>query len=224
MNILIIEDEPKVADFIAKGMREAGFTVDVVYEGIQGQKKVLHGNYDLIILDAMLPELDGFQILETIRSAGIPSKVLMLTALGQTASKIIGLNLGADDYMTKPFDFDELHARIHALMRRGKYETTDELRSADLVLYKKRQRVNRAGNDIDLTNREFTLLQFLLEHKNEIVTRTMIAQHVWNLRFETGTNVIDVYIAYLRRKIDFNFDQKLLYTIRGRGYMLQDPE
>ncbi len=222
MNVLVIEDEKKVADFIAKGLQEAGFLVHIATSAGASERLISKHVYDVIILDIMLPDKDGFTVLQSLREHGIDAKVLMLTALDQLENKVRGLNLGADDYLTKPFDFEELSARINALLRRGRYEQKEVLTAGDIVLDKTAQRVTRAGKLIELTHREFMLLEYLLLHKNEVVTRTMIAQHVWNLGFETGTNVIDVYINYLRRKIDYGFSTRLIRTIRNRGYMLQD--
>lgn len=224
MKILVIEDEKKVASFVSRGLREAGYSVDVSHDGTEGRALAVSGGYELIILDIMLPGLDGYQILAELRSLEIASKVLLLSALDQTQNKIKGLNLGADDYLTKPFDFEELLARINALLRRGNYEAREQLTVADLVLDNRGLTVERGGRRIELTQREFLLLKYLLEHKHEVVTRTMIAQNVWNLGLESGTNVIDVYINYLRRKIDDGFETKLIQTVRGRGYILGDAE
>lgn len=222
MNVLVIEDESKVADFIAKGLQEIGFSVHVATSAASGERLISEHVYDVIILDIMLPDKDGFSVLQSVREKGVDAKVLMLTALDQLENKVRGLNLGADDYLTKPFDFEELSARINALLRRGRYEEKEVLTAGDIVLERNTQKVTRAGKLIELTRREFMLLEYLLLHKNEVVTRTMIAQHVWNLGFETGTNVIDVYINYLRRKIDYGFSTRLIRTVRNRGYMLQD--
>lgn len=224
MRILILEDELKVANFISRGLREAGYAVDVHSDGVSGEKAALSAEYDLIILDIMLPGRDGYQVLAALREADIQSRVIMLSALDQTTNKIKGLNLGADDYLTKPFDFEELMARINALLRRGGYEERETLSVADLVLDTRAFTVERAGQRIELTQREFVLLKYLLEHKGEVVTRTMIAQNVWNLGMEAGTNVIDVYINYLRRKIDDNFEPRLIRTVRGRGYVVGEEE
>ncbi len=224
MRILVIEDELKVAKFISRGLREIGYSVEIFHDGESGEAEALTGQYDLIILDIMLPKKDGYQILSAIRGSDIQSKVLMLSALDQTPSKIKGLNLGADDYLTKPFDFEELMARINALLRRGGYEDRETFSVADLVLDNKAFTVERQGQRIDLTQREFVLLKYLLEHKGEVVTRTMIAQNVWNLGMEASTNVIDVYINYLRRKIDDGFELRLIRTIRGRGYVIGEGE
>jgi two-component system, OmpR family, copper resistance phosphate regulon response regulator CusR len=224
MRILVIEDEKKVAKFISRGLREAGYSVDVCHDGSEGRALAVSGGYGLIILDIMLPGHDGYQILAELRRLEIASKVLLLSALDQTQNKIKGLNLGADDYLTKPFDFEELLARINALLRRGNYEAREQLAVADLVLDNRGLTVERGGRRIELTQREFLLLKYLLEHKHEVVTRTMIAQNVWNLGLESSTNVIDVYINYLRRKIDDGFETKLIQTVRGRGYILGDAE
>ncbi len=224
MLILVVEDEIKVANFISRGLREIGHSVDIYHDGVSGEQQALSNKYDLVILDVMLPGKDGFQILSSIRKQGIASKVLMLSALDQTQSKIKGLNLGADDYLTKPFELEQLCERMNALLRRGVYEERDQYAIADLVLHASSFTVERSGQRIALTQREFVLLQFLLEHKNEVVTRTMIAQNVWNAGLESNTNVIDVYINYLRRKIDDRFEQKLIRTVRGRGYIISETE
>lgn len=223
MRILIIEDEKKVADFIARGLSEAGHAVQAAYDGIEGLQQAQSSEHDLIILDVMLPGLDGFDVLETLRNNGCTSRILLLTALEQTQSKIKGLNLGADDYLTKPFDFEELLARINALFRRGSDLPRDQYFVADLTLDIHTQAVHRSGKRIDLTHREFMLLRFLFEHRDQVVTRTMIARQVWNLGYEAGTNVIDVYINYLRRKIDDGCDVKLIQTVRGQGYRFGEP-
>ena len=224
MRILVVEDEIKVANFIARGLRELGFVVDVETDGGSGEQRARDGQYDLLVLDVMLPGRDGYDILSSVRQAGTQSKVLMLSALDQTQHKVKGLNLGADDYLTKPFEFDELKARVNALLRRGTYETHDVLMIADLQLDTKSLSVERSGKRIELTQREFVLLKFLLEHKGEVVTRTMIAQHVWNMGVESSTNVIDVYINYLRRKIDDGFASSLIRTVRGSGYVIGEPQ
>jgi heavy metal response regulator len=223
MRILVVEDERKVADFVSRGLSEAGHAVDVEYDGLQGLRRAGSESYDLIILDVMLPGMDGFDILEQLRSEGCPSRVLLLTALEQTQDKIRGLNLGADDYLTKPFDFEELIARINALLRRGVQVQHDRYEVGDLALDIRTQVVTRGGRRIELTHREFMLLRYLFENRDQVITRTMIARQVWNLGYETGTNVIDVYINYLRRKIDDGFDRKLIQTVRGQGYRFGDP-
>ncbi len=223
MRILVIEDEKKVADFISRGLSEAGHAVSAAYDGIDGLEHARASEHDLIILDVMLPGLDGFDVLETLRNQGCTSRILLLTALEQTQSKIKGLNLGADDYLTKPFDFEELLARINALFRRGSDLPRDQYSVADLTLDIHTQVVHRHGKRIDLTHREFMLLRFLFEHREQVVTRTMIARQVWNLGYEAATNVIDVYINYLRRKIDDGCDVKLIQTVRGQGYRFGEP-
>ncbi|MCZ7557203.1 MAG: response regulator transcription factor [Bacteroidia bacterium] len=222
MRILIIEDERKVADFVSRGLSEAGHAVHVVYDGPKGLERARADNYDLLILDVMLPGMDGFEILEQLRSEGSPSRILLLTALEQTQDKIRGLNLGADDYLTKPFDFEELIARVNALLRRGNQVQQDRYEVADLTLDIRTQVVIRADRRIDLTHREFMLLRYLFEHRDQVISRAMIGRQVWNLGYETGTNVIDVYINYLRRKIDDGFEHKLIQTVRGQGYRFGD--
>lgn len=220
MNILIIEDERKVAEFISKGLREFQHTVDVAFDGVAGEAMANRGRYDLIILDLMLPQKNGYHVLTDLRKKNHDVKILLLSALDQVEDKIRGLKLGADDYLTKPFDFDELLARIEAILRRGNYESHDVLVAHDLTFDRTTQTVVRSGKRIELTAREYRLLEFLLLHKNEVVTRTMIAQHVWNFGFDTNTNVINVYINYLRRKVDEGFSPPLIHTIRSRGYRI----
>ncbi len=223
MKVLIVEDERKVASLLRVGLSEHGFAVDVVHSGTAGLKSALKSTYDVIVLDVLLPGMNGFEVLAKLRENKNTTPVLLLTALGEVQDKIKGLNLGGDDYLTKPFDFDELLARINALVRRSGVNTDEVLSAGNLVLDKKTHRVKRDGRDVELTTKEFQLLVFLLEHKNQIITRAMISQHVWDIAFDTGTNVIDVYINYLRRKIDRDTDTKLIQTIRGIGYMLSDP-
>lgn len=222
MKLLVIEDEKKVADFLAKGLREHRFLVDTAYDGKTGEQLALRGKYDLIIVDIILPDVNGCEVVSSLRGHAIDSKVLFLTALDKVENIIFGLNCGGDDYLTKPFDFDELVARIHALLRRGNYDAHDILTAHDLVMNRTSQIVSRAGNQIDLTYREYLLLECLLIRKNEIVPRTLIARYVWNIGFETGTNVIDVYINYIRRKIDHGYSVKLIHTVRGRGFTLRE--
>lgn len=223
MKVLIVEDERKVASLLRIGLSEHGFVVDVVHSGNSGLTSAIKGGYDVIVLDVLLPGINGFEVLAKLRENRNTTPVLLLTALGEVQDKIKGLNLGGDDYLTKPFDFDELLARINALVRRSGVNTDEMLSAGDLVLDKKTHRVKRDGKDIELTTKEFQLLVFLLEHKNQVITRAMISQHVWDIAFDTGTNVIEVYINYLRRKIDRDTDTKLIQTIRGVGYMLSDP-
>ena len=221
MRILLVEDDPRVASFIRRGLREERYTVDVAKDGEQALFLAQTGEYDLIVLDVMLPKRDGLDVLRRLRSDRVTVPVLILTAKDELQDKVAGLNAGADDYLTKPFGFDELLARIRALLRRRGDLMPTVLRAADLELDVVRHRAVRAGKPLILTNREFSLLEFLLRHPNQIVTRTMLAEHVWEHDFDPLSNVIDVHIARLRRKIDESFALKLLETIRGSGYILK---
>ena len=223
MRILLVEDDPRVASFIRRGLREERYTVDVAKDGEQALFLAETGEYDLIILDIMLPKRDGLEVLRKLRGDHVDVPVLILTAKDELQDKVTGLNAGADDYLTKPFGFDELLARIRALLRRRGDLLPTILRAADLELDVLRHRATRKGQPLVLTNREFALLEFLLRHPNQIVTRTMLAEHVWEHDFDPLSNVIDVHIARLRRKIDESSTPKLLETIRGSGYILKSP-
>jgi heavy metal response regulator len=221
MRILVVEDERKVASFIRSGLREEGYAVDVAADGEKGEDLAAVNEYDLILLDIMLPGLDGVSLLRRIRAAGSTVPVIMLTAKDSVDDKVRGLDAGADDYLTKPFAFGELLARIRSALRKGAAPPAF-LQVADLHLDLLGQRVTRAGREIELTAREYALLQFLMRHAGTVVSRTMITEHVWDMHFDSFTNVIDVYIAYLRRKIDHGHPRKLIHTVRGRGYMLKE--
>jgi DNA-binding response OmpR family regulator len=224
MRILLVEDDSRVASFIRRGLRDERYTVDVAKDGEQALFLAQTGEYDLVILDVMLPKRDGLDVLRRLRADRMAMPVLILTAKDELQDKVVGLNAGADDYLTKPFGFDELLARLRALLRRRGDLIPTVLRAADLELDVVRHRATRAGKPLILTNREFSLLEFLLRHQNQIVTRTMLAEHVWEHDFDPMSNVIDVHIARLRRKIDEGFSPKLLETIRGSGYILKAPE
>jgi heavy metal response regulator len=220
MRILVVEDERKVAEFIRKGLKEEGYAVDVVNDGAEGLYMAQSSEYDLILLDIMLPAMDGLQLCRAVRSSGSDVPILMLTARDSVKDKVKGLDTGADDYLTKPFAFEELLARIRALIRK-RYQRQDlRLRVADLVLDPVSHKVTRGSREIVLTAREYALLEYLMLHAGSVVTRTMISEHVWDINFESFTNVIDVYISYLRRKIDKDHDEKLIHTVKGRGYMI----
>jgi heavy metal response regulator len=223
MRILLIEDEKKVASFIQRGLAAEQYAVDVVHDGDLGLRAAIDEDYDLLILDVMVPGRDGFALLRELRQKKKTVPVLMLTARSAVADKVQGLDLGADDYLTKPFAFDELLARVRALLRRGSATPTPTLSVADLTLDPATRRVVRGGQPIDLTAREYALLEFLLRNRGRVLSRTLIAQHVWGLSFDTFTNVIDVYVNYLRRKVDADFEPKLIHTVRGAGYVLKDP-
>jgi DNA-binding response OmpR family regulator len=222
MRILLIEDEKKVASFIKRGLREQHYAVDLVFDGEEGLFMAENNPYDLIILDRMLPKKDGLTICRELRRKKIITPILMLTALGETEDKVHGLDSGADDYLTKPFAFDELLARIRVLLRRPQAKKTTLLKIADLELDQLTHKVRRNGEEIVLTSTEYALLEYLMLHVNEVVTRTMISEHVWHDDFDTYSNIINVYINYLRNKIDKDARIKLLHSIRGTGYILKE--
>jgi len=221
MRILVVEDEEKVASFIRKGLTEERYAVDAANDGEEGLLFAQMNPYDLIILDLMLPKMDGFKVLEALRADSIATPVLVLTARDNINDKVRGLDLGADDYLTKPFAFAELLARVRALLRRGNPEKSPILKIADLTLDPASRRVERAGQVIDLTAKEYALMEYFMRHQGRVLTRTMIAEHVWDQNFDSYTNVIDVYVNYLRKKIDQGFDEKLIHTVRGAGYVMR---
>lgn len=222
MRILIVEDEKKVAAFIKKGLEEETYAVDVAYDGEDGLHMGLENQYDLIILDLMLPIIDGLNVLSRLREKKVETPILLLTAKDSVEDKVTGLNTGADDYLTKPFAFSELLARIRVLLRRGKAETKTVLQinglSLDLVSHK----VKRNDEEIELTGKEYSLLEYFMRNQGKVLTRTMIAEHVWDYNFDTFTNVIDVYVNHLRKKIDKGYPEKLLHTLRGVGYIMKE--
>lgn len=226
MTILIVEDEPKVASFIKKGLELNGFDTDIAYDGSIGLRKACATGsaYDAIIMDVNLPLINGFEVCEQLRAQNIKTPVLMLTALGTTSDKVHGFDIGADDYLVKPFEFEELLARIKSLIKRSKAEPLQEkiLRIADLEMDLNSKTVTRNNQIIDLTAKEFFLLEYLLRNKGRVVSRTDIAEKIWDITFDTGTNVIDLYIFYLRKKIDKNFSKKLIHTQVGMGYVLKE--
>lgn len=222
MRILIIEDEKKVAGFIKKGLEEETYAVDVAYDGEEGLYMGEQSQYDLIILDLMLPIIDGLEVLSRFRKGKIDTPVLLLTAKDSVEDKVTGLNTGADDYLTKPFAFSELLARIRVLLRRGKAETKTVLQIDGLTLDLVSHKVKRQGEEIDLTGKEYSLLEYFMRNQGKVLTRTMIAEHVWDYNFDTFTNVIDVYVNHLRKKIDKNYPKKLLHTLRGVGYIMKE--
>ena len=221
MRILVVEDEKKIAGFIKRGLKEEGYAVDVAADGDEGYELASVNDYDLIILDIMLPKCDGVTLCKKLRSDSVATPVIMLTAKTSVQDKVTGLDAGANDYLTKPFAFEELLARMRVLLRRTVQPAT-RLQVADLALDLLSHKVTRADRDIILSSREFALLEYLMRNAGAVVTRTMISEHVWDIDFDTSTNVIDVYINYLRNKIDADFDKKLIQTIRGRGYMLKE--
>lgn len=224
MKILVVEDEEKTGAYLRQGLSEAGFVVDLASDGFDGLHLALHETYSLIILDVMLPGIDGWQILQGIRRAGKEMPVLFLTALDPVEDRVKGLELGADDYLVKPFAFSELLARVRSLLRRGsKAKEAEQLRVADLELDLLRRRVSRAGMRIDLTVKEFALLELLMRHQGEVLSRSLIASQVWDMNFDSDTNVIDVAIKRLRQKVDEGFEPRLIQTVRGMGYVLELP-
>ena len=221
MKILIVEDEPKTSDYLRQGLTEAGFVVDLARSGLDGHHLANTESYDLIVLDVMLPDIDGWRILKSLRDAGKQVPVLFLTARDSVADRVKGLDLGADDYLVKPFAFAELLARVRTLLRRGAAAAIDTtLAVADLELDLMRRRATRSGQRIQLTAKEFALLELLMRHQSEVLPRSMIASQVWDMNFDSDTNVIDVAIRRLRAKIDDAFEPKLIHTVRGMGYML----
>ena len=224
MRILVVEDERRLANIIKKGLTEEGFAVDAVYDGEEGQYLAESEEYDLILLDVMLPKVDGVTICRELRSKNIRSPVLMLTAKSEVEDKVAGLDSGADDYMTKPFSFLELRSRIHALIRRSKQEPSPTLTISDLELDPIKHKVERDGKPISLTPKEFSVLELLLRHKDEVVTRTMVIEHVWDYNFDGMSNIVDVFVASLRRKVDKDSKVKLIQTIHGVGYKISEEE
>ncbi len=223
IRILYVEDDPTAREYIQKGLTERGYNVEAAADGKEGLEKALNGPFDLLILDVMLPETSGFDILKAVRERQIETPVLFLSARGEVADRIEGLNLGADDYLVKPFAFAELLARIQAVARRALSEPDDgQLRIADLVLDLRRHAVERAGKPIDLTPKEFSLLEYLLRNHGQAVSRAMITERVWGYGFDSYSNLIDVHINHLRKKLDHGFDPKLIHTVKGVGYVLED--
>jgi len=225
MKILIVEDEIKIGDYLRQGLSEAGFVVDLARSGLDGHHQAMTESYDLIVLDVMLPDVEGWRILQSLREAGHSVPVLFLTARDSVEDRVKGLELGADDYLVKPFAFAELLARVRTLLRRGAAPAGDTtLKAADLELDLLRRRVTRGGKRIQLTAKEFALLELLLRRRGEVLPRSLIASQIWDMNFDSDTNVIDVAIRRVRAKIDDGFDTKLIHTVRGMGYMLDVPE
>lgn len=225
MKLLVIEDESKTGEYLRQGLTEAGFVVDLAANGIDGQHLAMNESYDLIVLDVMLPDVDGWRILQTIRAAESAVPVLFLTARDSVADRVKGLELGADDYLVKPFAFSELLARVRTLLRRGTVQPAmDRIQVGDLVLDLARRRASRAGRRIPLTSKEFALLELLARRHGEVLPRSLIASQVWDMNFDSDSNVIDVAIRRLRAKIDDDFEPKLIQTVRGMGYVLEMPE
>ncbi|MBA9076274.1 response regulator transcription factor [Rufibacter quisquiliarum] len=225
MKILVIEDEPNVAAFIKRGLQEQTFEVEVAYDGNTGKKLALQNEYQVIVMDVILPHLSGLDLCRQLRQEQLRTPILLLTALGTTDDVVDGLEAGADDYLPKPFKFRELVARVRALARRAEPVTTSHLLHAgDLTMNLDTKEVTRAGKPIHLTAREFALLEFFLKKQGKVLSRVDLLENVWDLNFDLGSNVVDVYVNYLRNKIDKDFPAKLLHTVVGMGYMLKEPE
>jgi DNA-binding response OmpR family regulator len=222
VRILIVEDEKPLADILRKGLEEEGYAVDVAYNGEEGQYLALHEASDLMILDIMLPAVDGMTILKTIRKSGIRTPVIMLTARDAIVDKVTGLDSGADDYLTKPFSFEELLARMRVLLRRKPEATTSILKIKDLTLDIATHEVKRGGKSIPLSAKEYGLLEYMAVNRNTVLSRTALTEHLYNQDFDLDSNVIDVFINRLRNKIDRRFHEKIIITVRGAGYMLRD--
>ncbi len=223
MRVLLVEDEEKIAQFLEKGFKEEGFAVDIAADGETGLKYAFMNGYDLILLDVNLPKMNGYEICKSIREENAKVPILFLTGMSEVEEKVKGLNLGGDDYMTKPFSFDELMARVRAMIRRQEEQKkSTQIKIADLVIEVDKHEVYRHGKRIHLSPQEFQLLYFLSMRKNQVVSRTRILENVWQKSFDTGTNVVDVHINHLRSKIDKDFEYPMIHTIRGMGYMLKE--
>jgi DNA-binding response OmpR family regulator len=223
MRILLVEDQARVARFIQRGLEEEHYAVDIAAGGEDALSLIDVTPYDLVVLDLMLPDIDGIEVCRQVRRKGQTVPILMLTALGALEDKVAGLDVGADDYLTKPFAFPEFLARIRALLRRQETAKTTRLQVADLVLDTATHEVTKAGQEIELASKEYAVLEYLMRRAGQVVSRTMILEAVWDYDFDPGSNVVDVYIRYLRRKLDDPYPIKLLETIRGSGYRLRGP-
>ncbi len=224
MRILVIEDDREIAELLRRGLSEQHYSIDVAHDGQEGEYLALTNDYDLLILDLMLPKRSGQEVCDRLRKEGNQTPILMLTARDTIDDKIQGLDVGADDYMTKPFHFGELLARVRALIRRQSDQKVAELRVADLVIDTARRTVSRGGTPIRLTAKEFALLEYLVMNKDRVLTREMISEHVWDMNFDPQSNVIDSFVRFLRQKVDKGFDGQLIHTVRGVGYKLSEAE
>ncbi|HTX17623.1 MAG TPA: response regulator transcription factor [Bacteroidota bacterium] len=221
MKILVVEDEKKVAGFIKRGLEEDRFNVELAHDGEQGMDLAAAGRFDLIILDILMPKKDGLTMLEELRAKQVATPVLMITAKGSVEDKVRGLDSGADDYLVKPFAIAELLARVRSLLRRGGGEKPTTLTIANLTLDIVSHKATRGNKTIELTAKEYTLLEYFMRNANKVLSRSIISEHIWNYNFDTGTNIIDVYINHLRNKVDGGFDRKLIHTVRGVGYVMK---
>ena len=223
MKVLVVEDEKKVARFIKRGLEQEGYAVDIAQDGAEGEQYIGIDNYDIIVLDIMLPRKSGLDVLKDLKQRNVKSRILLLTARDSVEDRVTGLNLGADDYLTKPFAFEELLARIRALTRRDAYGPA-LLKFADLSLDPITRKAKRGDIEVELTLKEYALLEYLLRNPNRVLSRTLIAEHVWSQSFDTETNVVDVYINHLRNKLDTDPSKRLIHTVRGVGYVLKAGE
>lgn len=222
MRLLVVEDENKVLNFLRQGLEEEKYIVDTASDGVAGLEMAMNNHYDAIVLDVMLPGKDGFTVLRELRDAGVSSPIMMLTARNNVIDKVSGLDLGADDYLAKPFEFEELTARLRSLLRRGTPEKTTKLRCGELILDTVTHIAYRGNREIELTSKEYTLLEYLMRNKNRILSRSTITQHVWRHNFDQESNIIDVYIKRLRIKIDGDSEKPLIQSIRGVGYRMRE--
>lgn len=224
MRLIVVEDEKKVASFIRKGLAEEGFAVDVAHDGVAGEFHIMTNDYDCILLDIMLPKKDGLAVLKEIRRNGVVTPVLMLTAKDSVSDVTAALDLGSDDYLRKPFAFEELVARVRALVRRNSAQKTTVLTFDTLVLDPATRTVTRDDDKIELTAKEFSLLEYFMHNVGRVLSRTLIAEHVWDMNFDSNTNIVDVYVNYLRNKIDKKYAKKLIHTLRGAGYVMKSDD
>lgn len=224
MRILLVEDDPAIAEFVSKGLKEERYAIDVAPDGEEGLLMGQSVPYDLVILDVMLPKLDGLTVCRRLRAAGKATPILLLTAKDAVEDRVRGLDTGADDYLTKPFAFPELLARVRALLRRGGDQKVVRFKIVDLELDPLSHRVWRAGKELSLTNKEYAILEYLMRNANRVLTRSAIIEHVWDIQYDNLTNIVDVHIRALRGKIDRDFSVPLIHTVRGVGYVLKDPD
>lgn len=226
VSILVIEDEKKVSSFLSKGLHEQGYEVDVAYDGLIGKELALENNYNLLIIDLNLPVMNGYEVCKEVRKVNQQVPIIVLTALGTTENKLTGFDAGADDYIVKPFEFRELLARIKALLKRVKtnQSISNTINISDLQINTDSRAVKRAGQKIELTAKEFALLEYLARNRGRVISRSELAEKIWDITFDTGTNVIDVYVNFLRKKVDKNFEPKLIHTHIGTGYVLKEND